>query len=171
MTAITPILTNAGVNALYNADNDGLQAVISHIAVGTGIYNPNATRTALQAETQRVAISQSEKIDDYTRKLEALLDGPQAYDIREVGVFLEDGTVLAVWSSLTQTAGFKNADTQSLVALQLGIASALPNSWTVSAPDATLSVAEHLVVMATALTDICTRQIQFNERLNRLEKG
>jgi hypothetical protein len=169
MVAIIPILTNEGANALFNANNNGLQAVVSHIAVGTGVYTPLAGRTALQAETQRVTVAQAQKIDDFTRQMEALFDGPAAYTVREVGIFLNTGVLLAVWSSLTQTLSFKNANTELLISLQLRIADAPPNSWTVAAPDASLTVAENLVANAGAIANIFLLNLKLEKRITDLE--
>lgn len=51
------VITNAGRQALVNASQSGTNAVqIAKIGVGTGKYSPTADRTALQAETKRLAI-------------------------------------------------------------------------------------------------------------------
>ena len=56
-TPITFTLTNAGLNAALNADTTGLTLSLTRIAIGGAKYTPAATRTALQFEFSRYALS------------------------------------------------------------------------------------------------------------------
>lgn len=99
---LQPIVTRAGLDAVIAANGDGLSAKVTHLAFGDGGasgYTPNGAETALRRERERVDINFS------------LKDGPGSfvvrgkgapseieYWVREVGIILDDGTLLGVWS-------------------------------------------------------------------------
>lgn len=99
---LQPVFTQAGLNAVVAASGDGVSARVTHLAFGDGGtsgYTPQGNETALRNERERVPIHFSFR------------DGPAAflvrgkgepsdleYWVREVGIVLEDGTLLAVWS-------------------------------------------------------------------------
>ena len=102
--------TAVGLQALVNAQDDGLQAEISHLAVGQGAiagsgfagYAPARSDTALRNETIRVPILSGQPLDAQAgfRVLATVpaSSSPAEYWIREVAAILSDGTVLAIWS-------------------------------------------------------------------------
>ena len=49
----TPIffkITNAGKNAMLDAQNNGITLRLTHVAIGTGKYTPTGNETALAGE-------------------------------------------------------------------------------------------------------------------------
>lgn len=57
-TVISPLITDAGLNAAVNAQANGLQLQITHVVLGQGQYTPNATTTTGPAlRKEKVSIS------------------------------------------------------------------------------------------------------------------
>nr|WP_319513690.1 phage tail protein [uncultured Cohaesibacter sp.] len=98
MSAISPTLTRAGLRAVFNASNDGLTAQITHIALGSSQYTPTGAETTLKNEQARIEVAGGRYVDDYSIEVSALLDTDTGFTVAEVGLVLEDGTLLAVWS-------------------------------------------------------------------------
>lgn len=96
--ALVPLITDAGLAASFNASNTGISATITHVGVGSGSYTPTTDQTGLVSEKQRVPVADGEKSAPTQIHLSAIVEGSDQYWINEVGFFLEDGTLLAVWS-------------------------------------------------------------------------
>ena len=125
-TTLTPIITTAGINAVFNADNDGLKATIKEIALGDTGWTPDNTATKLQSEKRRIPILGGERINSQQIHLTAVEDGTDLeYWVREVGFYLEDGTLIAIWSKANQSLAYKSASIDLLLAFDL-LLSALP---------------------------------------------
>ena len=99
---LQPTITKAGLSAVINANGDGVSAKVTHIAFGSAAYTPSSGATSLLQEQERAPITFSMKdgpgsfrVRGVTPPLET---GAQEYWVREVGVFLDDGTLLAVWA-------------------------------------------------------------------------
>ena len=116
MSALAMTLTRAGLRAAFNAHNNGLEAKISHLALGdadNAIQDPNAAgyapddnQTQLHNERMRVAIGGGERVADYQIHVSALFEQGPEFPIWEAGVFLEDGTLLGIWSDLETPMGY-----------------------------------------------------------------
>ena len=125
MTALQPIITTVGLQAILNASNDGWQAKLTHIALGDVGWQPDATATQLQQERQRIPISNGSRLQSSQLHITAVENGDQNYWVREIGLFLADGTLLAVWSDAEQALAWKSADVDLLLAFDL-LLTALP---------------------------------------------
>lgn len=123
---LSPIITDAGLAAVFNATNNGLSARITHVALGDDAWTPDATATGLQSERQRVAVSNGSRIQPNQIHITAVENGDEEYWIRELGFILDDGTLLAVWSNATQPLAYKAAGVDVLLAFDL-VLSALPD--------------------------------------------
>ncbi len=106
-------ITQAGIGALFNAEDSGLQAQFSHIAFGTGIdnsgYTPQFAQTALHSEFLRNAIGSGERIANNEILVQAQMEGAGEGRINEIGFFLDDGTLFAIWSDPAGGIGEKKA--------------------------------------------------------------
>lgn len=93
------ILTNAGAQAFVNAEQDGVSNVkISHVAFGSGKYAAAKTQNALQSEIKRLPIISGGKALDGSIHVAVQDESADSYSAYEFGVFLEDGTLLCVYS-------------------------------------------------------------------------
>ncbi|SFK98223.1 Phage tail-collar fibre protein [Pseudovibrio ascidiaceicola] len=98
LKAINPTLTRAGMRAIFSASDAGLHARITHLAFGSSRYSPAGDETSLKSEKARVEIIGSRYLDDFQMEITAQIDGDTGFTLAELGVMLEDGTLLAVWS-------------------------------------------------------------------------
>lgn len=95
---LIPKITDAGIQACFNAWNSGLQCEITHIGLGDATYIPTSEMTALVSERQRVPIADGERVTPQQIHVTGVASGTTEFWVKEVGFFLEDGTLLAVWS-------------------------------------------------------------------------
>lgn len=175
--AIVPIITNAGFAAVVRAQGDGLQAQLSHMAVGRGIaaggvyggYAPAITRTALAREDARVPLLSGQVIDGGFRVLGRFepTTGGLELPVWEVGFWLSTGELLAVWSHteawpLTARTPLAGVD----LAFELRLAQIPLSALTITVlqpdiPDTTTVLAEMLAMQARLLIG----QINLTDRL------
>lgn len=123
--SLIPLITSAGLQAVLNATNDGVQARISHVALGDAGWEPTVTDTQLVSERNRVAVSNGTRIQATQIHITAVENGATEYWVRELGFILDDGTLFAVWSDPTQALAYKAADVDLLLAFDM-LLSALP---------------------------------------------
>jgi hypothetical protein len=98
MAIVIPQITDAGLQAALAYSGTGVAVKITHIAAGDVSWNPDETAVALQNELERVEVAQGAIVGPHQIHLDAFLTGPLEYEIAEVGFFMEDGTLFAVWS-------------------------------------------------------------------------
>ena len=116
-TIISPTITDAGLAAAINADANGLQLAITHVALGTGQYTPSIAQTALTARKEKVTISGGFVTGVGGFKVNVLFNGwsgtPNPYNATEVGFYAGDpdagGILFAVYSSPTSVIVQRNA--------------------------------------------------------------
>lgn len=123
--SLTPIITTAGLQAVLSASNDGLQAKISHVALGDLGWSPTNSATRLKREKNRVPVSNGTRIQPTQIHVTAVENGNVEYWVREVGFVLDDGTLFAIWSHPTQALAWKAAGVDLLLAFDM-LLSALP---------------------------------------------
>lgn len=135
---LIPVLTNVGLAAIANAQGTGLQATIDRIAIGRGVangvgvyqgYTPPRTSTALRGEMARIPLLSGTRRDPSGFSVLGVLpaSSPGTYPVNEVGFYLSDGTLLALWSD----PGFPLAYKTTLADLELGfdlLLEAIPTS-------------------------------------------
>lgn len=123
---LIPVITQVGLQAVFNASNSGLQAEITEIALGDQGWQPDNAATGLRNERRRIQISNGERIAPTQIHITAVEDGTQLeYWVREVGFYLADGSLLAIWSHETQALAYKAAGVDLLLAFDMALA-ALP---------------------------------------------
>lgn len=151
-TPLQPVITKAGLSAIWRQDKTGLAAQITHVVVGTAGYTPVNTQTALRAQVAKFPISDGEKLSNTLLHVTALADGPLAIWVREIGFLLADGTLLAVWSHATDVLAYKPADADLLLAYDLSLTALPPGSVTITSTGAglNLTLSEELAALATA---------------------
>lgn len=146
MDALYPVITNVGLMALINADNNGLEAQITHVAFGDGNgvgYAPAAAQTALVSERARVAVGGGERVGSFEIMVQALLDAGPAFTIREAGFILDDGKFLAIWSDPALPLAVYTPGVPIVFAYNLALAGIPPGSVnvTITGPAVNISIA------------------------------
>lgn len=97
--ALQLVITDAGRAEIINAQNSGTDPVlISEIGFGTGQYTAAATQTALVSETKRLSTISGEVVADDTIHVSVQDETGDAYDVGEIGLFTDSGTLFAVYS-------------------------------------------------------------------------
>lgn len=87
-TVLNPIITEAGLQAVFNAQNSGLELQLTHIAFGGGAYEPVGNETALMNELKRVAIAGGARITPSQIRVSAIWeDAIVEAAIQEVGFY------------------------------------------------------------------------------------
>ena len=131
MNNLKPTITEQGLQAVFNASNDGLAARISQIGLGDAGYSvavSNSGRTdqtSLVSEQQKVAVSDGKRISGQQINISFIAEGTASYWVKELGFYLEDGTLFAVWSSPDKALAWKSDSVPLIVGLEL-VLSALP---------------------------------------------
>lgn len=169
-TALQPVITKVGLAAIFNATKSGFQAEITHIVLGTGYYTPNNEQKTLRNQVAKYPISGGEKLTSTLLHLTAVADGAAAFWVREIGFLLSDGTLLAVWSHLTDALAYKPAGDQLLLAYDLSLSALPANSVTINTSPAglNLTLAEPLAAMASALMGEQLRNVLQQDQITEL---
>jgi len=166
-STLTPVITDAGLQAAFNANSTGLAAEITHIALGDAAYAPAANQLSLVHEVMRTPVADGSPVTPTQIHLTALASGALQFWAKEVGFYLADGTLFAVWSDPAQTLAYKAANVDLLLAFDLSIAAIPAGSITVQGTGQNLSLyyADELAHMAIAHLTTMHTQIQLESRL------
>ena len=130
----TPVITEAGFAAALAAKSGGFAVDITHVAVGSSGYvvptngNGKATQAALFGERQRVEIQDAREVGNGQTDISFVVEGAGDYFIREVGFFLDDGTLFAIASHPTQGLIWKSSISRAAIALELVLEAVGPSS-------------------------------------------
>ncbi|UXA39131.1 phage tail protein [Pseudomonas juntendi] len=167
-TALKPVITKAGLGAIWNATNTGVSAEIAYIGLGSQGYTPSSDQKALRAQVARYPIAGGEKLSNSLIHLTALADDANAFWVREVGFFLSDGTLLAVWSTTGDPLTYKSAGTELLLAYDLSLEALPAESVTIvsTAAGLNLTLAAPVAAQASALIAEMLRGVQRQEKLD-----
>jgi hypothetical protein len=118
---LVPIVTYAGLQRAFSAQQEGIHLRISHVGLGSAGYSPDRNQRALKGEQIRLEIaSASVHPEDYLIDYSIAVpkDTPEFW-VRELGWFLEDGTLFMVWSSPEVKLGWKSKHLVLLLALRV----------------------------------------------------
>lgn len=146
------IITTLGLNKAITANQQGLKVKITHVAIGTAGYVPNASMTTLQSEVSRKGISGGKDVAGNQIHLTAIFDDAFEITAREIGFFTEDGTLFAIDSSGPTSILIHKSKTAKLVqAFDLILDQVPPSSVTVDTSGAlNMYYADIFATMATA---------------------
>ncbi|MCM2291104.1 phage tail protein [Allorhizobium sp. BGMRC 0089] len=172
MKALVPVLTRAGMRAVFNASRDGLSARVSHLAFGDSAYTPSGEETALKSEKLRIPIAGGSWVGDFTIHMTGLLDAGPSFWIRECGMILSDGTLLAVWSDPATPLAYKTDGVPIVTAFDLTLEALPQGAVTVQAGNVDLSLffGVEFSRLATAITDNFNRHMAQAAELAELKR-
>lgn len=163
MSALIPIITTKGLAAVFNAENTGYAAKITHIALGDNGRTPSKGELGLTNERMRIPIADGERVDDHQIHVTALADGNTEFWVREIGFMLEDGTMLAVWSDKDSPLAYKSTSVSLMLAFDLVLEALPAESVTVIGTGANLSLAawgEQFAAIASASVGNMARHVK-----------
>ncbi len=161
---LQPLITKAGLAAIWRADNTGVAAEITHVVLGTAGYTPRTDQKSLQAQVAKYPIAGGERLSSTQIHLTAVADDDRAYWVREIGFLLSDGTLLAVWSHPTEALTYKPADADFVLAYDVSLAALPADSVTINSIPGGLNL-----TLAAPLAALATAQI--SEQLRGLQQG
>ena len=132
---------------------------------------PNEDQETLLSERLRSPIASGRVVDGHTLHITAVFDGNEEFWVDEVGFFLEDGTLLAVYSHPDKRIGFKNNTSEFIFAFDLRIATLPEGAVTIeeTQQEMSLHMAKDFAKMAAAQINMMTRQIKIHSRVLELE--
>lgn len=125
------LITDAGIAASVQASELGISYKITEISIGTEGYTPTADQTELQNEIQRKPITRGEVIGLSQLHFETVWDGEEEFEGKELGYWLEDGTLFAVDSRDGEVITYKRRDTVVTEACELNLAASTIDNITV----------------------------------------
>lgn len=99
-TPLEPTITQAGIEAAFNASQAGIDLELTHIGLGRGLYTPVGTELALDDEVVRVTIGGGGQIAPTQVQVFASAVAPTPADIGwigEIGIYA-GSTLFAVYS-------------------------------------------------------------------------
>jgi hypothetical protein len=145
------ILTTAGRNAIVNAQNTGTSpVVIASVGVGTSSWSPTIAATSLNSEVKKItAIGGGATADDIIH-VTAEDSSSDSYTCREVGLFLADNTLLAIYSQALPIVQ-KEAASSTFIAVDLAITGLPAGSITVGPTNFNIPAATETVAGAVQL--------------------
>ncbi|EOC1797797.1 tail fiber protein [Vibrio fluvialis] len=153
------LITHAGIAAAIRAGDLGIEYRITHISIGSAGYVPNPEQTALVAEIQKKAITRGALVAQGQLHFETVWDGDEEFEGKELGYWLEDGTLFAVDSRDGEVITYKRKNTVVTEACELNLAASTIENITVEmlgSPYATEQVAGIAKVVTTGQVDIGT---------------
>jgi hypothetical protein len=167
MEALIPVVTDDGLQHLINADNNGLQGKVAHIAFGDGgssqgSYEPDVAQTALRRERVRIPVAGGERIGPFEIMVQGLLDTGPTFNVNEVGFVLDNGTFLSIWSTPGRTLFQKSEGVPVAVAYNLALSGIPAGSiaLNVSGPSVNLSVVGPIAQTAASFMLTWRRMVQ-----------
>lgn len=165
--------TTAGLAELISARKQGIQGKIKWCAAGDHSYSPSASQTQLQNERQRELISDWESLSPTQLRMGIAFKGDLEYEVREIGFFLDSGTLLAVYSVPNTLLAYKSSNASWLQKFTLDIAPLPTNSITVEVgtENINLMMTDELATMAAAQVDNMARHVELLFRVTALEQG
>jgi hypothetical protein len=170
-TILKPTITTAGLQAIFNADSNGLQAKITQIGLGDQAYDPNQNRTALSSEKNRINIASGRLVTPTQIHMSVIDDSNKTFWVREVGFYLSDGTLFAVYSEAGKALAFKSPEVDLLLAFDLALTGVPAGSVNIidQGIDLNILIAPELAKMATAQISNMYRYIK--QKLTLLKAG
>ncbi|WP_318438156.1 phage tail-collar fiber domain-containing protein [Photobacterium leiognathi] len=173
MSSSVVLFTQAGLAELISTKNEGLKGTIKWIAAGDKSYQPTPTQTGLLNEKQRERVSDWEMLSPTQLRMAAVFKGDLEYEVREVGFFLDTGTLLAVYSVPDTLLAYKSANASWLQKFTLDISPLPSNSVTidVGTDNMNLLLGEELSAIAAAQIGNMSRHLsllfRFNDSMNK----
>lgn len=99
MSGVTLVLTQAGLDALVNAEAGNTANIqISQLGLSEQSFNPAPTLTALPGEFKRLGLLSGTSASDTIIHMTGQDASDDVYDLRGFGLFLDDGTLFATFA-------------------------------------------------------------------------
>ncbi|PML54960.1 phage tail protein [Vibrio lentus] len=150
------LITDAGIAASIRAGELGTSYKIAEISIGTEGYTPTVTQTTLRNEIYRKPITRGELVSLGQLHFETVWDGIEEFEGKELGYWLDDGTLFAVDSRDGEVITYKQRDTVVIEACELHLSASTIDNISVElvgTPSATEERAGIAKIATTKLVD------------------
>lgn len=98
MEPITLIITQAGLDALVDAQDGSTEPIkVTHVGLTEAVFTVAPTLIALPGEFKRLATVSGQSASETVIHMTGLDDSTDVYDVRGVGLYLQDGALFAVY--------------------------------------------------------------------------
>ncbi len=173
------VLTEAGHQAMFTANNSGLAAEIVAVGLGDAAYavatnsDGRTGQTALQHEIDRVNLRYGQRVSQEQLDITFTVETEQAYWVNEIGFYLADDTLFGVWSDAATPFAYKAVQTPLVIGLSWLLGSLGQHDITVHQTGAPLELlmTKDLAVIGTALANLQLQQLRQNDRITALEQA
>ncbi|WP_243032917.1 phage tail-collar fiber domain-containing protein [Vibrio cincinnatiensis] len=118
-------ITSHGLAELISAKEQGLKGRLKWMSFGDRSYMPTTAQKKLQNEIDRVTISEYVDVGTAALKMIAKVESSKEYPVREIGFWLDTGTLLGVISVPNKVLNYKTPATALIQIFTLDL-SALP---------------------------------------------
>jgi hypothetical protein len=162
-------ITQAGMKASLQAQQNGMKISIASVGVGDSAYTPSDNLTHLYNEQERVPILSSDiNTDEHSITVHAILQSNKQYWIREVGFYLDDGTLFAVWSDPNYIIGYKTDISQFLIGFKMKLTTVPISSIQIinQGVDLNLFYAEEFIQFTDAITNLGYSILELKNQLD-----
>lgn len=166
------VVTQDGLNQAVSASNQGINIKITHVAFGTEGYEPDKEQTSLRSETVRAQVAGGQDVSPNQVHLTAVFDGDEEVAAREIGFFLEDGTLFAVESDPNNVLIYKNQNATIIQAFDLVLDATPPSSVTVDITgDLNMFYGTEFSQFATSINRISIRELQMSNDIEQMKSA
>ncbi|MEL0623818.1 phage tail protein [Marinomonas arenicola] len=170
--SLSLVITRQGLDECISAKGKGIDARLKWVSAGDRAYTPNPEQTTLVNEIQRVEFGEYKDTGAGQLQAVAKFSGEQEYPIKELGFWLETGTLLGVISAPNTTLNYKAKNGHCIQPITLDL-SALPSDTVtvvVGTENLNILIDDEFTKMATAQVQTMHRQIIQEFRILDLEK-
>ena len=123
------IITDAGRAAAITASHTQAHVVVTKVGVGSGLWSPGTSATALQNKIKDMDTVAGGNPAPGQMHFEITDETEDVYTLGEFGLYLDDGTLFAIYSQATPILS-KTAQVPLLLAVDLDISTLPPGSVT-----------------------------------------
>jgi hypothetical protein len=173
MSAEILTITTAGLSECISASEAGLSARITHVSIGDVAHTPTPNLQRLINERLRSEVTQSVDLDGNTIQLSAVFTGPEEFPIREIGFWLESGTLLAIVSEPNRNLNFKARNAAAIQPFTLDL-SVLPQDSVqvvVGTENLNVLITQEMASIGAAVIGSYVNQLDLKKRIIKLEQN
>lgn len=157
------VITRQGLDECISAEANGIRVPLKWVSAGDRAYMPSLDQTRLHNELQRVEFSEYKDTASNQIQAVAKFSGPQQYPIRELGFWLESGTLLGVISAPGITLNYKPANGHCIQPFTLDLSTLPKDSVSVVVGTENLNILIDEEMMMDAVSFVRSQVVQVKQ--------
>lgn len=166
-------ITRKGLEECVSAKTRGIELPLKWVSIGDVSYTPSKEQTTLVNERARAEFSQYVDIGFNQIKAAAKFSGPDEISIREIGFWLESGTLLGVISAPDTLLNYKAKNGHCIQPFTLDLSALPSDTVTIVVGVENLNILLDLEMMMSAASFIGSQVVQTKQahiQMNLSEK-